>query len=80
MKKIKIYTTPSCIYCRMAKEYFKKRNIEFEEFNVLTDLKAREEMIKKSQQYGVPVIEIDNHIIVGFDRMLIDKLLNENNF
>lgn len=78
MKKVKIYTTPSCVYCRMAKEYFKKKNIEYEEFDVFSDLKAREEMVKKTQQYAVPVIEIDNHIIVGFDRLLIDKLLNED--
>ncbi len=78
MKKVKIYTTPSCVYCRMAKEYFKKRNIEYEEYDVLTDLKAREEMVRKTQQYGVPVIEIEGHIIVGFDRLLIDQFLNSN--
>lgn len=72
---VKIYTTPSCVYCKMAKEYFKKNNISYEEFDVATDIKAREEMIQKSHQFGVPVIEIGNQIIVGFDRPIINKAL-----
>ena len=72
---VKIYTTPSCVYCKMAKEYFKKNSIGYEEFNVAEDIKAREEMIQKSHQFGVPVIEIGNQIIVGFDRPIINKAL-----
>ena len=59
----------------MAKEYFKKSNIEFEELNVAEDEKAREEMINKSHQLGVPVIEIGNEIFVGFNRAEIEKAL-----
>jgi len=61
----------------MAKEYFQKKNVQYQEFNVVEDIKAREEMVKKSHQLGVPVIEIGNHIIVGFDRLAIDKALSE---
>jgi len=61
----------------MAKEYFQKKNVQYQEFNVVEDIKAREEMVKKSHQLGVQVIEIGNHIIVGFDRLAIDKALSE---
>ncbi len=73
--EVKIYTTPSCVYCKMAKEYFKQKGIEYEEYNVATDLKAREEMLNKSHQMGVPVIDIHGAIIVGFNRPQIDKAL-----
>lgn len=73
--QVKIYTTPYCVYCKMAKEYFKKNNVEYQEFNVAEDIKAREEMVQKSHQLGVPVIEIGKRIIVGFDRSAIDKAL-----
>ena len=59
----------------MAKEYFKKSNIEFEELNVAEDEKAREAMINKSHQLGVPVIQIGNEIFVGFNRAEIEKAL-----
>ncbi len=72
---VKIYTTPNCVYCRMAKEYFKKNNISYEERDVQNDLTAREEMIEKSHQMGVPVIDIDGRIIVGFNRPEIDQAL-----
>ena len=71
----KIYTTPSCVYCRMAKEYFKKNNIAYEEKDVQSDLAAREEMVAKSHQMGVPVIDIGGRIIVGFNRPEIDQSL-----
>lgn len=67
MKTVKIYTTPTCVYCKMAKEFFKKHNVQYEEADVSVDEKAREEMIEKSQQMGVPVIEIDGEIHVGFN-------------
>jgi len=76
MPPVKIYTTPSCIYCKMAKEFFQKNNVAYEEYNVETDPKAREEMVKKSHQLGVPVIEIGNQVVVGFDRVTLAKLLN----
>lgn len=73
---IKIYTTPTCVYCKMAKEFFKKNNLSYQEFNVAEDLKAREEMIQKSQQLGVPVIEIDGKIMVGFNESELRKALS----
>ncbi len=76
MPKVIIYTTPSCVYCKMAKEFFKKNNVEYTEHNVAQDDRAREEMIKKSRQLGVPVIDIDGEIFVGFDQSGLKKALN----
>jgi glutaredoxin len=59
----------------MAKEFFTKNNVAYEEFNVGSDLKAREEMVAKSHQLGVPVIDIDGKIIVGFDQKNIEGIL-----
>lgn len=75
-KKIIIYSTPTCPYCQIAKDYFKDRKIKFKEIDVSKDQKAAEAMIKKSGQMGVPQIEIDKEIIVGFDKEKIDELLN----
>ena len=72
---IKIYTTPTCVYCKMAKEYFKAKNISYQEFNVAENDTAREEMVKKSGQLGVPVIDIGGEIFVGFNRPEIEKAL-----
>jgi len=76
MPTIKIYTTPTCPFCLMAKEYFRSKGIEFEEIDVSRDERAALEMIQKSGQMGVPVIEIDGKIVVGFDKEKIDELLN----
>jgi glutaredoxin-like YruB-family protein len=76
MPQITIYTTPTCGYCKMAKEYFTSLGLEYGELNVFEDEKAREDMISKSQQMGVPVIVIDDgEAIVGFDKPKIDKAL-----
>ena len=64
---IKVYSTPTCPWCKKAKEFFKEKKLEFTEFDVSEDEKARKEMMKKSGQMGVPVIDIDGKIIVGFD-------------
>lgn len=72
---VKIYTTPTCAYCHAEKEFFKEHNIEFVEFDVFSDVKAREEMIAKTGQLGVPVTDIDGQIIVGFERGKISRLL-----
>ncbi|TSC89626.1 MAG: glutaredoxin-like protein [Parcubacteria group bacterium Gr01-1014_3] len=66
-KKVIIYSTPTCVYCKMAKDFFQKNGIEYTEHDVAIDLKAREEMVEKSGQLGVPVIDIDGEITVGFD-------------
>ena len=78
MPKVTIYTTPSCVYCRMAKDFFKKNNVEYAELNVVDDEKAREDMIKKSRQLGVPVIDVDGEIFVGFDQAGLKKALKIN--
>jgi glutaredoxin 3 len=75
MPKVKIYSTPSCVYCRMAKEYFEKNSVAYEEYNVEADLVARKEMVAVSHQLGVPVIKIGDHVIVGFDREMLAQLL-----
>ena len=75
MPKVTVYTTPSCVYCRMAKDFFKKNNVEYTELNVVNDEKAREDMIKKSRQLGVPVIDVDGEIFVGFDQAGLKKAL-----
>lgn len=73
---VKIYTTPSCVFCKMTKEFFAANKIEFREFDVASDLQAREEMIKKSGQFGVPVTDIDGQLVIGFDRARLIELLN----
>lgn len=75
MTKVKIYTTPACVYCKMAKEFFREHNVEYEEANVATDTAAREEMVQKSGQLGVPVIDVGGQIIVGFDKGQLSELL-----
>lgn len=72
---VTIYTTPTCVYCRMAKEYFKTNNVEYTELNVATDEAARNAMVEKSGQMGVPVIEVDGNIVIGFDQELLADLL-----
>ena len=70
-----IYTTPTCVYCQMAKEFFKERSIAYEEKNVSSDKAALDEMIQKSGQMGTPVIEVDGKIIIGFDEAAIKESL-----
>lgn len=72
---IKVFTTPSCPYCVTLKQYLKDHNIEFEEIDVAENREAAEEMIQKSGQMGVPVIEINGEIVVGFDKEKISQLL-----
>jgi glutaredoxin-like YruB-family protein len=76
--EIKIYSTPTCPYCIQAKKYFKDKNISFENIDVSESHEASEEMVKISGQMGVPVIKIDDNIIIGFDKTKIEKLLTPN--
>lgn len=71
--KIMIYSTPSCTFCVMAKEFFNQNNIPFEEYDVAADLEKRKEMIQKTGQMGVPVIDIDGSVVIGFDKEVIAK-------
>lgn len=59
----------------MSKDFFKANNVEYQEFNVATDIAARDEMIKKSGQFGVPVIDIDGNLVIGFDKPRLTELL-----
>jgi glutaredoxin-like YruB-family protein len=77
MEKVKIYSTPTCPYCNAAKEFLTEEGIEFENIDVSQDKEAAEEMVKKSGQMGVPVIIINDEVIVGFDKEKIKKLLNK---
>ena len=72
---IKIYSTPTCPYCSMAKKYLETKNVNYEEYDVSVDRNAASEMVNKSGQRGVPVLDIDGNIIVGFDKDKIDNLI-----
>ena len=74
-KIVKVYSTPTCPYCLTLKEFLKIHNVEFEDIDVSQDVKAAEEIIQRSGQMGVPVIEIDDQIVVGFDKEKISNLL-----
>ncbi|MBI3046667.1 MAG: glutaredoxin family protein [Candidatus Harrisonbacteria bacterium] len=76
MSKVTIYTTPTCVYCKMTKAFFKEHNVAYEEKNVSIDAAARDEMIAKSNQMGVPVTDIDGQLTVGFDKERLSKLLH----
>ncbi|MBI2450777.1 MAG: glutathione S-transferase N-terminal domain-containing protein [Parcubacteria group bacterium] len=72
---VKIYTTPTCQYCKLAKDFFKEKNIEYEEYNVATDIQKRQEMVERSGQLGVPVIDINGKFIIGFNQTQISEVL-----
>ena len=72
---IKIYTTPTCPFCKMVREFLRKHNVGFEDVNVAENKEAAKEMIEKSGQLGVPVIDIEGTVIVGFDRGKIESAL-----
>lgn len=74
-KNVKIYSTPTCPYCIRAKQFLKENKIDFEDIDVSMDHEAAQEMIKKSGQMGVPVIDINGELIVGFDKDRIKKAL-----
>ncbi|MBX4195363.1 NrdH-redoxin [Candidatus Parcubacteria bacterium] len=77
MKKVEIYSTPSCHFCGMAKEFFAANNVPFTNYDVASDTAKRAEMVQLSGQMGVPVIVIDNKdLIVGFDQKHISQLLD----
>ena len=79
MAAITMYTTPTCAFCHMAKEYFKSKDLEYDTKDVTTDGEAYKELLEKSNQLGVPVIDIDGTVIIGFDRPKIDLALREKN-
>jgi len=72
---VKVYSTPTCPWCVRAKNYFSMKNVPYEDIDVSKDREAAVEMVQKSGQRGVPVIDINGHIIVGFNQEEIDKLI-----
>lgn len=75
MHKVTIYSTPTCVYCRMAKQFFSDNKVDFTEYDVSESEEKAVELFEKSGQQGVPVIDIDGRIIVGFDRPAIKEAL-----
>lgn len=73
--KIILYGTPGCMWCIKAKDYLKEKNIQFEYIDVSQDQDAAQEIVKKSKQMSLPVLEIDGEIVIGFDKEKINKLL-----
>ena len=74
-KTIEIYSTPTCHFCHMAKEWFASKNVSFIDYNVATDLEKRKEMVEMTGQMGVPVIKIGNDVIVGFNEAKLASLI-----
>lgn len=74
---VTIYTTPTCGFCHMAKDYFKSKDIGYDSKDVTSDADAYKEILDKSGQLGVPVIDIEGSIVIGFDRPKIDAILQE---
>lgn len=76
MANVTIYTTQTCPYCQMAKEFMKKNNVAYEEKDVSTDQVALEAMVEKSGQMGVPVIDVNGNVIVGYSEKALREVLN----
>ncbi|MCP4147260.1 MAG: NrdH-redoxin [bacterium] len=71
-----VFTTPSCSWCRVVKQHFKRNNIRFKEIDITKDPRAAQDMVRRTGQQGVPVTLINNRPIVGFDKEKINRLLN----
>ncbi len=74
-KKVVIYSTPTCHFCHMAKDFFDEHGVKYENYDVSSNLEKRKEMLEKSGQMGVPVIFIEDEMIIGFDEERISDLL-----
>ncbi len=75
MKKVEIYSTPSCHYCHLAKDFFAENKIAYTEYDVASDIEKRKEMVGLTSQMGVPVIVIDGSWAVGFNKTEVAKML-----
>lgn len=75
VKKVEIYSTPTCLYCNAAKDFFNAHGVQYTEYNVATDLAKRQEMVDRSGQLGVPVIAVGDEVIIGFDEDRLSKLI-----
>ena len=74
-RSVRIYSTPTCLFCVRVKQFLKDNNISFEDMDVSSRQDKAQEMINKSGQMGVPVLDIDGEIVVGFDKARIKELL-----
>ncbi len=74
--RVIVFSTPSCTYCNLAKKYFRENRIKFRDVDVSRDAAAARDMVRRSGQSGVPVIDIGGKIVVGFNRQKIDQLLS----
>jgi len=74
-KKVKLYTTPYCTYCNLVKNFFNKNKITFTEVDISKDERALNDMVKKSGQMSVPVVEVDSEIIIGFSEAKLKRAL-----
>ena len=72
---VSVYSTPNCSYCAQVKNYFRERHVKFTDYDVARDERKAGEMVHKSRQMGVPVIDFNGTIIVGFDRNKLDRLI-----
>ncbi len=77
--KVKVYSTPTCPWCKKLKEWLKKKKVKFEDLDVTEESKWRDELIEKSGQMGVPVTDIGGKIIVGFNEKELEKALKSSN-
>lgn len=75
MHKVTIYTTPACGYCHMAKDWFKENNVEYEEIDIIAQPDKRNDLVEKTGQMAVPVIEVNEEIVIGFDKKRLSELL-----
>lgn len=75
MKTVTVYSTPSCVYCKMAMAYFDQKGVKYVKKDVMIDEAARTEMVQKTGQLGVPVLDIGGKIIIGFDKTAINEAL-----
>ena len=74
-KRVTIYSTPTCHFCQLAKEFFDEKGVEYTNHDVSVDMEKRKEMIEKSGQMGVPVIYVDEEMAVGFDKDKLSAML-----
>jgi glutaredoxin-like YruB-family protein len=74
--RVIVFSTPTCSFCNMAKQYFRQKGVKFKDVDVSRDPVAARDMVRRSRQQGVPVIDIGGRIVVGFDRPKIDKYLS----
>ncbi|VVA44332.1 Uncharacterized glutaredoxin-like 8.6 kDa protein in rubredoxin operon [Candidatus Roizmanbacteria bacterium] len=75
MKKVKVFSTPTCPYCHMAKDYLTDKKVSFEDIDVSQDQQQAQKMVERSGEMGVPQLWIDDQIVIGFNKPVIDHLL-----